>query len=442
MKTKIHNLTILGIFLISIIALFPSSASASTAVSGSILENTTWTAENSPYVVNGTLSIPAGMVLTIDSGVAVKFIHTQSKMDVYGTLQVNGTNDDNVYFTSYKDDEVGGDTNGDGSVTLPAAKDWRQVIVYPGANANFNYTIVRYGGMGAFNCPNYACLGAINNQGVLDFSNSQIYQTGKYGIYQSEGSANIYFSEFNGNTEKGIYVNSGNLSVANSFFSNQIHTSIMMSGNGNFGLNDNNFENNFRDVYVSATVNFTHSNNVSVSGNGRGFHISGSTGQKAVWTSDNMPYIIEGNLQVPAFSSLTIDSGTILKFSHNQSQMEVHGALNINGAKENKVYFTSLKDDEVGGDTNGDENETLPAVKDWRRILIIPRATAKIDNAVIKYGGYIQYNCPNYTCYGAINNRGNLNLTNSEITKNGNYGIYQTAGVSVIHNIFNKSLFL
>ena len=92
--------------------------------------------------------------------------------------------------------------------------------------------------------------------------------------------------------------------------------------------------------------------------------------------------------------------------------LNVSGALNVEGAKENKVYLTSLKDDEVAGDTNGNATSTLPAAGDWRRILLNPGATANIDNAVIKYGGYIQYNCPSYTCYGAINNKGNLNITN------------------------------
>ena len=408
-------------------------------------ENTTWTAENSPYVVNGVLTIPSGISLTVEPGVVVKFAHTQAKIAVQGALQVNGAeNSGVVYFTSYKDDTVGGDTNGDELATIPGPNDWPQIIIYPGATADFVYATVRYGGYKPFFCPESTCWGAINNRGALNFSNSRIFQTDKYGIYQTAGATVADSSFFSDQNQAGIYIVGGDLAVSDSIVTNQGHTGIVVSSGGtNFDLNHNTFASNVRDVWVYASVNFTHSDNVSAGGLGAGFHIQGVTAGIAVWQPDNIPYIVEGFLQVPVAGTLSIEPGVVVKFAHNQSQIDVYGALEVSGTEENKVYFTSLKDDEIGGDTNGNGGATMPAANDWRRILVHPGGAAEIDHAVIRYGGFRQFSCPDSTCYGGVNNRGELNITDTRINKNGNYGIYQTAGDLAVHQseIFDHGLF-
>jgi len=45
--------------------------SSGTYVSGIIWENTTWTLENSPYIITDTVQIPENVTLTIESGVKV-----------------------------------------------------------------------------------------------------------------------------------------------------------------------------------------------------------------------------------------------------------------------------------------------------------------------------------------------------------------------------------
>ncbi len=66
-------------------------ALADTNVSGPISTNTTWTAANSPYIVNGASSITvnSGVTLTIEPGVIVKF-GTGKQMVVQGTLTAVG----------------------------------------------------------------------------------------------------------------------------------------------------------------------------------------------------------------------------------------------------------------------------------------------------------------------------------------------------------------
>ena len=50
------------------------------------------------------------ITLTIEEGVIVKF-GTDNELYVWGTLNVNGTPQKPVVFTSFKDDSHGGDTN-------------------------------------------------------------------------------------------------------------------------------------------------------------------------------------------------------------------------------------------------------------------------------------------------------------------------------------------
>ncbi len=124
----------------------------------------TLTKDRSPYLIEGGCYsdwVEAGETLTIDPGVVVKFAPIQNcqmgkaaaHINVAGKLIVNGTADEPVIFTSWFDDAAGGDMNGDGDATAPAAGDWGGVVA-SGASANIeiHHAIFRYGGGGSFNC--------------------------------------------------------------------------------------------------------------------------------------------------------------------------------------------------------------------------------------------------------------------------------------------------
>ncbi|MBT4499745.1 MAG: hypothetical protein HOC74_18605, partial [Gemmatimonadetes bacterium] len=97
-------------------------AFAETEVSGTVAD-TIWTTAGSPYIVKGNLIIPENVTLGLESGVVVKFNNTHY-IRVNGILDMQGTSDNPVVFTSWKDDSAGGDTNNDADTTVPSPGDW------------------------------------------------------------------------------------------------------------------------------------------------------------------------------------------------------------------------------------------------------------------------------------------------------------------------------
>ncbi len=119
--------------------------------SGTMQGTNVWSQVGIPYVIdNGGLTVPVGATLTFAPGVVVKFqpdvTSTPTYLNVLGSLTANGTATQPITFTSYKDDTVLGDTNGDGNHSTPAPGDWADIQFAGGATGSVSYATVRYGG--------------------------------------------------------------------------------------------------------------------------------------------------------------------------------------------------------------------------------------------------------------------------------------------------------
>ncbi len=85
-----------GLFL----ALLLSHQVLATTVSG--LQSGTWSLTNSPYQIQGDITVPAGQVLTIEAGVVVQFAGFY-RITVLGTLLVIGQPSNRIVFTTLQD---------------------------------------------------------------------------------------------------------------------------------------------------------------------------------------------------------------------------------------------------------------------------------------------------------------------------------------------------
>ncbi|MDF9828459.1 hypothetical protein M2447_002581 [Ereboglobus sp. PH5-10] len=100
---------------------------------------------NRVYRITSDVVVPNGVSLTILEGAILKF--DQSKritVQAGGSLYVAGARNNNVIFTSIKDDVHGGDTNGDGISTIPSMGDWRSLLI--SGHADFRHCKLLFGG--------------------------------------------------------------------------------------------------------------------------------------------------------------------------------------------------------------------------------------------------------------------------------------------------------
>ena len=119
----------------------------------------------------------------------------------------------------------------------------------------------------------------------------------------------------------------------------------------------------------------------------------GTLTTNSAWNQTGIVYILGDNLTVAGGSTLTIAPGVIVKvkyesYSGDKRSLVVNGTLNVNGTAGAPVYFTSTRDDTVGGDTNGDSNSTSPLAGDWQSIHFRSGSSGALSHLIIRYGGY------------------------------------------------------
>ena len=164
----------------------PATISTNTTLFGGVVYQTTGNVEVSP-----------GVTLTIQPGAIIKFASgTNLKVDSGATLIADGSLSQPIIFTSIKDDANGGDTNGDGNATQPAAGDWGTILV--NGTATFNYAQVLYGGGGGLNSPEPSTIDTDNSNALVTFTNGLMSQSFYDGFRADVGTINVSNSVLTG----------------------------------------------------------------------------------------------------------------------------------------------------------------------------------------------------------------------------------------------------
>lgn len=372
-----------------------------TTINTNISSNQTWTTASGTYLIAGAVAVNAGITLTINQGVIVKFQDTSASLTINGTLNANGAAANLIYFTSYKDDSVGGDANGDGP-SNGTSSDWGNIKANAGGTGTFNYTTTRYGG----DSSNYANF--YNDGGILNIATSTIDAARVDGIRHVSGTTTVASSTIKNNTY-GIEAWAGGLLVSTSAFSNNSTYAASIS--------------------LAGGLQFTSHANSGASG----LLISGPVSSDQTWES-GLPYILAYSpVTINSGVTLTVNPSTIVKFLDVDDGgvspivgLIVNGTINAPGSLVSPIYFTSYKDDAVGGDTNGDGTSTAPAAADWGVIQINAGGSGTFNYSTIRYGGYSS------TYANLTNNGGILNIATSTIDYGRSYGIKQTSGTTTV----------
>ena len=305
--------------------------------SGVLQGNETWRS-SALYIIDGDLTVPTGVTLTVDAGTVIKFQREPNRnfdddirhsFIVEGNLNVNGTEDDKVYFTSTYDDTVGGDTTDDGADTVSVAGDWQNIRFVNGGVGNISYAEFRYGG-----------------------------------VVSGDGGASSIF-----------VIDDGELTLSN-----------VLVRDAKYGF----MTTNITDTPSLDGISFV---NVPL----EGILLRPVTiVEDTTLVSKEVPYVMAGDFTVASGATLSLEAGVVVKFRREPDRnfdndvrhsLIVEGTLNVSGTENNKVYFTSTYDDTVGGDTNDDGSETAPEPTNWQSIRFQNGGGGTLDHVVIRYGG-------------------------------------------------------
>lgn len=137
---------------------------------------------------------------------------------------------------------------------------------------------------------------------------------------------------------------------------------------------------------------------------------------------------------MPSGVTLTLGPGVRVKFSEGAGiTVQSGGRLEVLGTVAQPVMLTSMKDDRVEGDSNGDGDSTVPVAGDWRSIRLEGNAVANLRHAIIRYGGSLGSS----TARGMIEASGSGSLTIDACTLSESLrdGIFSGAPTSVTNSL-------
>lgn len=431
----------LHVLLMCIGAVFFNSSQAATNVSGTISANTTWTTANSPYVVTSNISVSSGVTLTIENGVTVQF-NDGFGMTVLGTLNATGT-----VFTS--------------SSANPVKGKWTSISVGDPANSGVlsmsscqvsyaEFIVVNKGnfvatGTTISNCLYYGILinGVTNNAAQVSLTGGAINNVGQSCLFVSQnGSFNINGTQLSG-ANYGVYTNYSSFnasSITGGSISGMtqaaIHSNydslIALSGvninNCNRGLLLNNshvsiatcsftnctfpveYQGPSRLVVIGTANNFSNNTNAYVLMNHNG--LSKAMTLPAI----SLPYYFVSGYAIYTGGRLQLSDENILKFMYNGLAV-YEGKLIAQASSGKQIYFTSFRDDNLGGDANGDGTATAPEMRNWSGIEF---ASGSIDSACTMSGVTIRF-----ADRGVTINKASPKIESCTFTNN-YFGLYAT----------------
>jgi len=257
MKKQLKLLSLLvviiaGTFSLANKMLFPSVNA--TYIEGPITQDTVWTLTDSPFVVSNNVTVLSTATLTIEPGVEVRF-GGAFWIIVEGRLNAIGTQNNNITFTSNKEQ--------------PEPGDWG-TIKFIGANqSTLAYCLVKY-----------ATNGTTVENGNLVIQNSEISENSQNGITIIKGQVEVEKSTIAKNLAAGISVTGDSqVTIQNNIL--RVNTDgILLTGNSTSGVNIRQnlvLLNTRSGVQLGANdySNLVILNN-TLSANNYGFYISGN----------------------------------------------------------------------------------------------------------------------------------------------------------------------
>jgi hypothetical protein len=381
--------------------------------SGTLRNNRTWGAKDLVYILSGNVTVSNGSQLVINPGVVVK-AEPKASLIVDGRLTAVGDFTP-IEFTSFFYDAVGPKVPGTQVAPLYDPFPIQTGILDNPNDTDFQHV---YEAAGTYKWISISPTNTSSDWywGYIQFSaysdstsrlaNSNIFFGGNTcgcadtsyataAIRVIDSSPKIDYNLIGFNYSDGISVQT---TILNRPAQPKIFENMLSQNRG-------------RAIVMDPASHPIFSGNYDFNSSRVGVYISGDVLHGAsTWDQMSVVYVIDKTLTIALDGDLTISKGMVVKFGNDASLM-VNGKLTVNGEAANRVYFTSIYDDEdpqAGGDTNGDLSSQLPdptrAYYVWGRIGFTRSsgASSKIENAVVRYGGNLGKSGPDEANAGVI----------------------------------------
>ena len=397
----------------------------------------TWKNHGVPYVIAGDGTVDDGDTLTLEAGLTLKFM-PETELRVNGALDAQGTEESHIRFTSLKDDSIGGDTNNDGANTSPSGGDWKGLyFYYADVGSLLSYCDVAYAKTNVI----------IDDSGKnVALSNCIIEKAEDTGVYIDNSEPIIDASVISLNSGAGIVgKSSGSPLVKGCFIADNKGGGVKANdGSSDIRLVETTFARNENYPVSLYGDSISQMDGVTFTDNSpNAILVLSDQIYTGIWRNHHVPYVVAGDLTVDDGDTLTLEAGVELKFQP-EIWLKVYGMLKATGTDENRIQFTSYRDDAVGGDTNGDGSNTTPNEGDWNGIYFYDADAATVltacDVTYAKNAAYIEDSRENVTLNrstfqksqnaGIVLENSSPLISDCEISQNGGYGILAKDGSS------------
>ena len=385
----------------------------------------------SPYFVSRSgLNIEKGAELKIPAGVTVKMVSAgEPRIKVSGKLIAEGAKNEPVVITSFKDDEYGGDMNGDGfcepdnissNAVCPNAGEWDNIKVGKGGELNLKHTQIKYGGNSSTDSKGMILV----EEGDALIEDSQVQYSKEVGAKITNSKATIKRSEFSENEESGILIEGGAPTVKeNTMEKNEYGLRVENALNAD--IVDNDLKENTRAAMVVSGLTPYISGNRGQGNGQNAIRLSSIDFSKSATLAGNpLSYKLSNDLKITDGAKLVLEGGVVFKAGRNEGiEVENEGVLLCQGLSPGDVVMTSVRDDSVGSNING--ASTTPSAGDWEGVTVLNGGKINMSGFVLRYAGEEDYQWDMNRNNGiGVKFASTSTISNARITDNMETGIY------------------